>query len=47
MKYYPKKKQLALHLETGTRDLFGEVAEARFNAMAAALGAEEVAVIGR
>jgi exopolyphosphatase/guanosine-5'-triphosphate,3'-diphosphate pyrophosphatase len=47
LKYFPKRKRLELHLAPGTRDLFGEVAEARFTALAAALGEVETAVKGR
>ena len=47
LKFFSKKKVLELHLAPGTRDLFGEVAEARLNALAAALGGVEVVVKGR
>ena len=47
LRYFHKKQRLELHLAPGTRDLFGEVAEARLNALAAALGGVEVAVKGR
>ncbi len=47
LRYFPKKKRLELHLAPGTRDLFGEVAEARFGALATALGEVEVVVKGR
>jgi len=40
MRYFPKKKQLELRLDETGRGLFGEVAEARFMSLAAALGAE-------
>ena len=40
LKYHPKKKLLVLHLTDQGRDLFGEVAEARFRSLARALGAE-------
>ncbi len=41
LRLYPKKKVLELTLKTDAgRDLFGEVAEARFQALAGALGAE-------
>ncbi len=41
--WLPKKKQLRLTLKTDAgRDLFGEVAEARFAALAGAMGAEGV-----
>ena len=43
LKLYPKKGILELTLKTDTaRDLFGEVAQARFKALAAAIGAEPV-----
>jgi exopolyphosphatase/guanosine-5'-triphosphate,3'-diphosphate pyrophosphatase len=47
LKFYPKRKRLELHLAPGTRDLFGEVAEARLGALAAALGEVEIVVKGR
>lgn len=47
LKYFPKKARLELRLAPGTRDLYGEVAEARLNALAAALGEVEVVVKGR
>ena len=47
LRYFPKRQLLELHLSPGTRDLFGEVAEARFGALAAALGEVEVVVKGR
>lgn len=47
LKYFPKKSRLELHLAPGTRGLFGEVAEARLNALAEALGGVEVVVKGR
>ncbi|WP_457648184.1 Ppx/GppA family phosphatase [Profundibacter sp.] len=40
LRYFPKKKQLQLRLDETGRGLFGEVAEARFMSLAAALGAE-------
>ena len=40
LKYHPKKKLLVLRLTDQGRDLFGEVAEARFRSLAQALGAE-------
>lgn len=46
LKYFPKRKRLELRLADGTRDLFGEVAEARFASLGEALGAE-TAVKGR
>lgn len=47
LRYFPKRQSLELHLSPGTRDLFGEVAEARLGALAAALGEVEVVVKGR
>ena len=46
LRYFPKKGRLELHLAPGTRGLYGEVAEARLNALAGALGDVEVAVKG-
>jgi len=46
LRYFPKKGRLELHLVPGTRDLYGEVAEARLNALALALGECEVVVKG-
>ncbi len=46
LKYFPKKKKLQLNLAPGTRDLYGEVAEARLNSLAAALGVAEAEVKG-
>ncbi|MFY9238611.1 MAG: Ppx/GppA family phosphatase [Roseovarius sp.] len=46
MKFYPKKKLLELRLTPEASLLFGEVAEARFMALATALGAD-VAIKGR
>ncbi|MCK8482825.1 Ppx/GppA family phosphatase [Aliiroseovarius sp. S2029] len=40
LKWFPKKRQLVLILDKGGKDLFGEVAEARFTALASALQAE-------
>ncbi|AXX98410.1 Ppx/GppA family phosphatase [Profundibacter amoris] len=40
LRYFPKKKQLELRLDETGRGLFGEVAEARFMSLAAALGAK-------
>ncbi|ABV92484.1 Ppx/GppA phosphatase [Dinoroseobacter shibae DFL 12 = DSM 16493] len=40
LKLYPKKKVLELRMPVETRDLFGEVAQARFKSLAAALEAE-------
>ncbi len=40
LRYFPKKKKLELFLSEEARPLFGEVAEARFNSLALALGAE-------
>ncbi len=39
LKWRPKKKHLELRLNAATRDLFGEVAEARFLSLADAMGA--------
>ena len=47
LKYYPKKSKLELRLADGTRGLFGEVAEARLQSLATALGGVEVIVKGR
>ena len=48
LRYFPKKRRLELRLVKGTRALFGEVAEARLNALANALGSDvEVMVKGR
>jgi exopolyphosphatase/guanosine-5'-triphosphate,3'-diphosphate pyrophosphatase len=40
LKYFPQKKLLKLTIEPQARDLFGEVAEARFKSLASALGAQ-------
>ncbi len=42
LKWYPKKKQLELRLPKRAMGLFGEVAEARFNSLAASLEAEPI-----
>jgi exopolyphosphatase/guanosine-5'-triphosphate,3'-diphosphate pyrophosphatase len=47
LRYFPKKGRLELHLAPGTRDLFGEVAEARLGALAQVLNLSEVVVKGR
>jgi exopolyphosphatase/guanosine-5'-triphosphate,3'-diphosphate pyrophosphatase len=47
LRFFPKKKRLELRLAPGTRVLYGEVAEARLNALASALGECEVVVKGR
>ncbi|MEO0945554.1 MAG: exopolyphosphatase, partial [Pseudomonadota bacterium] len=47
LRYFPKKGRLELRLAKGTRDLFGEVAEARLNSLAQSLGEIEVVVRGR
>jgi len=47
LRYFPKRQRLELHLSPGTRDLFGEVAEARLGALATALGSVELVVKGR
>jgi exopolyphosphatase / guanosine-5'-triphosphate,3'-diphosphate pyrophosphatase len=39
LRWFPKKRHLDLRLRAAARDLFGEVAEARFTALASALGA--------
>ena len=44
LRFYPRKKKLEVRLAPGTRALFGEVAEARLNALALALGVETVDV---
>ncbi|MDH3263027.1 MAG: exopolyphosphatase, partial [Paracoccaceae bacterium] len=44
LKWAPKKKQLELLLHPGAEPLFGEVAAARFQSLAKAMGAEEVIV---
>ena len=44
LRHYPKKKRLELFLRPGTDVLYGEVAEARLNALAAALDDTEVVV---
>jgi exopolyphosphatase/guanosine-5'-triphosphate,3'-diphosphate pyrophosphatase len=38
--YYPKKKKLELRLNSTAQDLFGEVAQSRFDSLADSLGAE-------
>jgi exopolyphosphatase/guanosine-5'-triphosphate,3'-diphosphate pyrophosphatase len=43
---FPKKRRLEVKLAPGTSDLFGEVAEARLNSLASALGVEDVVVKG-
>ncbi|MEL7151588.1 MAG: exopolyphosphatase, partial [Pseudomonadota bacterium] len=47
LRYFPKRQRLELHLSPGTRDLFGEVAEARLGSLATALGSVELVVKGR
>lgn len=47
LRLFPKKGILKLHLAPGTRDLFGEVAEARLKSLASAIGNVEVVVKGR
>lgn len=47
LKLFPKKRILELRLAPGTRVLYGEVAEARLNSLAQALGDCEVVVKGR
>ncbi len=39
LRWFPKRKHLDLRLRDAAQDLFGEVAEARFSALATALGA--------
>ncbi|MFT6931421.1 MAG: exopolyphosphatase/guanosine-5'-triphosphate,3'-diphosphate pyrophosphatase [Paracoccaceae bacterium] len=47
LKFFPKKKILRLTISSDrARDLFGEVAEARFHALAGALGSEAIIVNG-
>ncbi|MCV6823791.1 MULTISPECIES: Ppx/GppA family phosphatase [Halocynthiibacter] len=45
LKFYSKKRVLELRLAKPARDLFGEVAEARFKSLAASLNAETVVKI--
>ncbi len=47
LRYQSKLGKLELRLAPGTRDLFGEVAEARLTSLATALGGVEVVVKGR
>ena len=47
LKFFPKKKRLELRLAKGTRNMFGEVAEARLAALTSALGVEDVVVKDR
>ena len=47
LKFQPQKKRLEIQLNERARPLFGEVALSRFNALAAALGAEPVVTIKR
>ncbi len=42
LSWHPKKRELHLTVQPQARDLFGEVAQARFNALAAALEAEAI-----
>lgn len=44
-RWQPRKKSLRLTLARGTEDLFGEVAEARFQSLATSLGAQTVEVV--
>ncbi|MEL6643856.1 MAG: Ppx/GppA family phosphatase [Pseudomonadota bacterium] len=44
LKWQPKKRVLEMHLALGAEDLFGEVAAARFQSLAASLSAEPVIV---
>ena len=45
--YRPKKKLLTLTIEPEAVDLFSEVALARFNSLAASLGAEPIIKYGK
>ena len=45
--FFPKKGVLEFHLSATTRDLFGEVAEARLASLTQALGASELVLKGR
>jgi exopolyphosphatase/guanosine-5'-triphosphate,3'-diphosphate pyrophosphatase len=47
MRWHPRRKVLGLDLATDASALFGEVAQARFKALAAALGATPDVRIGR
>jgi exopolyphosphatase/guanosine-5'-triphosphate,3'-diphosphate pyrophosphatase len=47
MRLYPKKRILELTLSQDAIPLFGEVAEARFNSLAAALPATPNIVLGQ
>ncbi len=47
MRWFPKKKRLELWLTPDMMPLFGEVAEARLNSLAASLGAEVVVKTGK
>jgi len=48
LRWFPKKKQLEFWMTPDMRPLFGEVAEARLNSLAASLGAEvAVKILGR
>lgn len=47
LRWFPKKKQLQLRLSADMVPLFGEVAEARFNSLAASLDAEPVVKFAR
>lgn len=47
LRYFPKRGYLELRLSPGTRDLFGEVAEARLGSLAQTLGDVDVKVKGR
>lgn len=40
LRWFPKKRELHLHLDKQAVDLFGEVAQARFQSLADALNAE-------
>jgi exopolyphosphatase / guanosine-5'-triphosphate,3'-diphosphate pyrophosphatase len=47
LRYFPKKKVLELVLRPELRDLYGEVAQSRFEALAKALGVSASARIAR
>ena len=47
LKWQPKKKLLTLYLSPHAKDLFGEVAQARFNSLASSLDAEPITRIQR
>jgi exopolyphosphatase/guanosine-5'-triphosphate,3'-diphosphate pyrophosphatase len=47
LRWFPRRKVLSIAVEPGAAALFGEVAQARFKALAAALGATPEARLGR